>query len=722
MNRTSTLLFAFAIPFLLHAQKALTLRDAILKAGTEYAPERLRGLQWIEGSNTYSYIKDDKLMRGTLGKSLDLAIIDLATLNQAVGDTVKLKSLPMVTWLSPERYRFFHNGRYHIHTVGARTTEIVALPAEAANEDIHPKTGAIAYTVDKDLYLHRPGQKGDTRITADGTDGILNGQSVHRQEYGITKGTFWSPDGNMLAFYRMDERMVSPYFLENISTRPSTFDKIRYPMAGDTSHHVTIGVHDLRTGKTTFLRTGEPADQYHTNIGWSADEQHLTVAHLDRPTEHLKLISYDPLSGEPKATLLEEHDDKYLEPQQPVRFLKTKRNQYIWQSQRDGWNHLYRYDLVNRSVEQLTKGQWLVKDVVGMDPKETFIIVEGTAEIIPGRPTGALETHLYRVELASGKVKRLTQEPGTHHGQLSSDGSTLIDTWNSVSTPGEVVLRDSRTGQRMKVLLTSKDPLEGITKGALELLTIPGAEGDYLNARVIKPSHFNKDKRYPVLIYVYNGPHVQLVTNGYLGGASLWMLEAAERGYLVWTVDGHGSANRGRAFEQAIHRHLGEVEVKDQMRGVDYLKGLPFVDDNRIGVHGWSFGGHMTTAMLTRHPGVFKAGVAGGPVIDWGLYEVMYTERYMDTPAENPEGYASTDLTRLADKLQEPLLIITGGKDDTVLPQHAYSFLKACVDKGIPVDFFDYPGHGHNVRGKDRIHLMEKVLDYLDRYLGPTNG
>ncbi|MBL7954825.1 MAG: DPP IV N-terminal domain-containing protein [Flavobacteriales bacterium] len=722
MNRTSTLLFAFAIPFLLHAQKALTLRDAILKAGTEYSPERLRGLQWIEGSITYSYIKDDKLMRGTLGKSVDLPIIDLATLNQAVSDTVKLKAIPMITWLSSDRYRFFHNGRYHVHTLGSRTTETTVLPAEAANEDIHAKTGAIAYTVDKDLYIHRPGQKGDTRVTSDGMDGIVNGQSVHRQEYGITKGTFWSPDGNLLAFYRMDERMVSPYFLEDIGTRPSTFEKIRYPMAGDTSHQVTVGIHDLRTGKTTFLRTATPADHYLTNIGWSADEQQVTVAHLDRATEHLKLISYDPLTGEPKATLLEEHDEKYLEPQHPAVFLKTKRNQYIWQSQRDGWNHLYRYDATNRSVEQLTKGQWLVKDVVGMDPKETFIIVEGTAEIIPGRPAGALETHLYRVELNSGKVKRLTQEPGTHHGQLSSDGSTLIDTWNSVSVPGEVVLRDSRTGQRMKVLLTSKDPLDGITKGSIELLNIPGAEGDYLNARLIKPSHFNKDKRYPVLIYVYNGPHVQLVSNGFLGGASLWMLEAAERGYLVWTVDGHGSANRGRTFEQAIHRHLGELEVKDQMRGVDYLKGLPFVDVDRIGVHGWSFGGHMTTAMLTRHPGVFKAGVAGGPVMDWGLYEVMYTERYMDTPAENPEGYASTDLTRLADKLQEPLLIITGGKDDTVLPQHAYSFLKACVDKGVPVDFFDYPGHGHNVRGKDRVHLMEKVLDYLDRHLVPSKG
>jgi len=238
---------------------------------------------------------------------------------------------------------------------------------------------------------------------------------------------------------------------------------------------------------------------------------------------------------------------------------------------------------------------------------------------------------------------------------------------------------------------------------------------------LIKPSHFDSKKKYPVLIYTYNGPHVQLVSNSFLGGASLWMLEAAERGYLVWTVDGHGSDDRGRDFEQAIHRHLGELEVEDQMRGVDYLKGLPYVDGDRIAVHGWSFGGHMTTAMLTRHPGAFKVGVAGGPVMDWSMYEVMYTERYMDTPAENPVGYAATTLPTLAKELQDDLLIITGGKDDTVLLEHSYSFLKACVDNGIPVDFFNYPGHGHNVRGKDRLHLMNKVLDYIDTRIQPSH-
>ena len=721
MNRSLVVLLTFVLPFVANAQQALTLQDAILKAGTDLAPERLKGLQWIEGSPTYSYVKNDQLMRGTIGKSADLPIIDLATLNVAVSDTVKLKAMPHVTWLAADRFRFRHNGRYHVHTLGGATTTVTALPAEAANEDIHPRTGSIAYTVDHDLYVQRAGAKGPERITKDGADGIVNGQSVHRQEYGITKGTFWSPTGDQLAFYRMDERMVTPYQLEDITTRPSSFEKIRYPMAGDSSHHVTVGVYDLHGGKTIFLRTGAPADQYLTNISWSADGRYVHVVHLDRATENLRLVRYDPNTGQAVATLLTESDTTYLEPQHPAHFLKTRPGQYIWQSQRDGWNHLYRYDADNREVLQLTKGPWSVTDVVGFDPKENFLIVQGTAAVLPGKPSGATELHLYRVEVRSGKVRRLTTETGTHHGRLSSDGSTLIDTWSSVEVPGMVVLRDSRTGAEMKQLLRSKDPLAGHTVGKVELLTVIGAQGDRLNARLIKPSHFTEGHRYPVLIYVYNGPHVQLVTNSYLGGASLWMLEAAERGYLIWTVDGHGSGNRGKAFEQAIHRHLGELEVDDQMQGLAFLKNLPYVDGSRIGVHGWSFGGHMTTALLTRHPGVFKAGVAGGPVMDWSLYEVMYTERYMDTPAENPAGYASTDLTKMADHLEDPLLVITGGKDDVVLPQHALRFLKACVDKGIPVDFFDYPGHGHNVRGKDRVHLMDKVLTYLDHYLRPAS-
>ena len=702
------------------AQQQLTLRDAVLKAGTDLAPERLRGLQWITGTQQFSYVKDSLLMQGAMGKSLDFPVVDLATLNAQLPDSTPLRGIPAVNWIDLNAFRFLHAGQlYRYDRNNSTLGRVVELSADAANEDVEPGSLAVAYTVDNDLYMARPGAKAPTRITTDGGHGIVNGQSVHRQEYGITKGTFWAPKGERLAFYRMDESMVTTYQLEDIGTKPSTFNAIRYPMAGQTSHHVTVGVFDLRDGSTRFLKTDGAADDYLTNISWSADGRFVHVVHLDRRTENLRLVRYDAVTGQPVATLLTEQDKKYLEPEHPAQFLRTRAGMYLWRSERDGWDHLYLYDVKTGLVRQLTKGNWVVKEVLGLDRKELFAIVEGTGIMEAGNPSGAMETHLYRVELATGKTTRLTSDAGTHHGLLSEDGQFLLDLWSSTMVPGRADLRDTRSGALIKNLLTSKAPLQNYTIGEIELMSVPIENGDRANARLIKPSHFDPARKYSVLIYVYNGPHVQLVSNSFIGGASHWMLEAAERGYLVWTLDGHGSGNRDRDFEQAVHRQLGIVEVKDQMRGVDFLKGLPYVDAERIAVHGWSFGGHMTTAMLTRHPGVFKVGVAGGPVMDWSLYEVMYTERYMDTPAENPEGYAATTLPTLADKLQEDLLLITGGADDVVLPQHSLSFMKACISKGVAVDFFDYPGHGHNVRGKDRLHLMEKVLRYIDARMLP---
>ncbi len=705
------------------AQQQLTLRDAVLKAGTDLAPERLRGLQWIEGTGTYSYVKGEQLMKGTLGKSVDQPIAELSALNAQLPDTAHVKAWPMVEWMDATHFRLVQNERVYSYDTGKGELQMITrIGPGAANEDVHAKTNCVAFTVDNDLYLARPGggKNKPTRITSDGADGIVNGQSVHRQEYGIVKGTFWSPEGNRLAFYRMDETMVTQYMLEDIGTKPSTFDKIRYPMAGQASHHVTIGIHDLTSGNTMFLKTGEPADQYLTNISWEADEKHLVVVHLDRKTENLRAVRYDARTGEGVATLFTEEDKRYLEPMHAARFLKTRPTQFIWQSPRDGWNHLYLYDVKKGLVRQLTSGAWVVKDVVSIDPKERFAIVEGTATIDPKQPTGALETHLYRVDLATGATVKLTSEAGTHHGMMSSDGAQLIDTYSSTTVPNKSVVRDTRTGKVMKVLVEAKDPYGSYAVGKIELHTLVGENGDVLNARLIKPSTFDAKKNYPVLIYVYNGPHVQLVSNAFLAGASPWMLHAAERGYLVWTLDGHGTPDRGREFEQMIHRQLGIVEVKDQIHGVEWLKKQPWVDATRIAVHGWSYGGHMTTAMLTRNPGVFKAGVAGGPVMDWALYEVMYGERYMDTPAENPDGYAATALANAAKDLKDDLLIITGGKDDTVVPEHSYTFLKACIAAGVQVDFFNYPGHGHNVRGKDRLHLMEKVLGYIDERVLPS--
>lgn len=716
LKRSTFLLLALVLNASLAAQQLLTLSDAILKANTELAPQRLKGLQWIKDSERYSYVKGEDLMRGAATDPTAEKILSLTELNTSLPDSLKLRGIPNVEWISANTFRFLHKGSmYSYNTASAGLTMQAVLLAGAANEDVHGPTGRVAFTVENDLFIAQPNSGKANRVTNDGADGIVNGQAVHRQEYGIIKGTFWSNTGDQLAFYRMDETMVSSYQWEDITTTPSTFTAYRYPMAGQTSHHVTIGIHDLSSGNTVFLRTGEPLDQYLTNISWSADDRFIHVVHLDRKTENLRLVRYDASSGDAVTDLHGEHDDRYLEPQHPATFLSTRPSEYLWWSERDGWPHLYLHAPRKENIKQLTKGTWAVKEVVDMDPQERFMIVAGTAMIDPKEPSGATETQLYRVDIPSGKTMRLSDEPGTHRGQLSSSGRYLLDQWSSTTVPGRIVVRDTRDGAVVSTILDAPDPLKDHVVGTIELLSIAGEQGDQLNARLIKPSHFDPARRYPVLIYVYGGPHEQLVRNSYLGGAPLWMLQAAERGYLVWTVDGHGSQHRGRDFERIIHRQLGVVEVKDQMRGVEYLKTLPYVDADRFAIHGWSFGGHMTIAMLLRNPGVFKVGVAGGAVMDWSLYEVMYGERYMDTPDENPMGYAQTTLPNSAANLTEDLLLISGLQDDVVLPQHSLRFLEACVDQGIAVDYFTYPGHGHNVRGKDRSHLMEKVLRYVDQ-------
>ena len=718
MLRRALLLIAVLGTTLLSAQekKELTLKATILDRSLY--PERLSGLQWITGTNSYSFANDSALLRGETGGRTARVIATLNDLNNGRSTGDSLKRFPGVEWTNATTFLFEQGDRTYAYDVARKTSTLrVTTTDDAENEDHDEAYKKIAFTRGENLFIAGLGDS-ITQVTFDGTDGIVNGKSVHREEYGITKGTFWSPDGNLLAFYRMDETMVTPYYVEDITTTPSTFKKFRYPMAGQTSHHVTLGVYDTRTGKTVFINPDGPADHYLTNISWAPDNKHIQIILLNRATDNFKVIRYDAATGQAVRTLFEESDKKWLEPEHPLTFLKKIPTRYIHWSQRDGWWHLYLYDTEKGLVRQLTKGPWVVKDILGLDGQERFVYVSGTAVIDPQDPKGAMETQLYRVELATGKTVRLTEQPGTHSGKLSSDGKYLIDQWSSLTVPGRIEVLDASNGKVVKTLLDSKDPLAGYNVGTVEFTQVTGENGDILNARIIKPSGFQSRERYPVIVYLYNGPHVQLVTNSFNGGAALWMLEAAQRGYIVFTVDGHGSGNRGLAFEQVIHRQLGITEVKDQVHGADYLKSLPYVDGSRMAVHGWSFGGHVTTALMLRYPGVFQVGVAGGAVQDWKLYEVMYTERYMDTPQENPEGYANTALPPIADKLQGDLLMIHDNMDETVVPEHVLRFLKSCVDKGVHPDFFYYPGHPHNVRGKDRVHLYTEILDYIDAKLG----
>ena len=586
---------------------------------------------------------------------------------------------------------------------------VIAYPQAAkergTNIDFSPEGGHIAYTVKNNLYV-------DNKKVTNEPEGIVCGQSVHRNEFGITKGTFWSPKGNLLAFYRMNESMVTPYPLVDITQRIAILDRVRYPMAGMLSHEVKVGIYNPLTQETIYLDAGDPKNRYFTNISWAPDEKSLFLIEVNRDQNYAQLCQYNAETGKLMRILYDETHEKYVEPQQPIRFLPWDDTQFIYQSQKDGWNHLYLMS-TREGVEprQLTQGPWLVQSILGFNAKKKEVIIAATKE-------SPLQSNLYKVRIKDGKLTPIDNGQGVHNAQLSASGTYVIDNWSSPDVPRSIDIRSTSNGKETAHLLTAEDPFKGLVMPTVETGTLKAADGKTdLYWRMLKPRDFDPTKKYPVIVYVYGGPHAQMITANWMYTARGWDLYMANKGYIMFTLDNRGSANRGLEFENCTFRHLGIEEGKDQVKGIEYLKSLPYVDADRIGVHGWSFGGHMTTALMLRYPDLFKVGVAGGPVIDWKYYEIMYGERYMDTPQDNPEGYEQCDLKQYAGNLKGHLLIIHDDHDDTCVPQHTLSFIKACVDARTYPDLFIYPCHKHNVMGRDRVHLHEKITRYFEDYL-----
>ena len=381
----------------------------------------------------------------------------------------------------------------------------------------------------------------------------------------------------------------------------------------------------------------------------------------------------------------------------------------MW-SQKDGYQHLYLMDTNGKMIKQLTSGQWVVDEIVGFCPKTKSVIIRSN-EISP------LQMNLFAVNVKNGKRKLLDNGIGVHSGKLSDDGTMLLDTYSSPEEPRVYNVINTVKGTS-KEYFRAPDPWEGYTVPTYEMGKIKAADGiTDLYYRMVKPADFDPAKKYPTVIYVYGGPHAHNVDASWHWMSRSWETYMAQKGYILFILDNRGSENRGRDFEQVTFRQLGQEEMKDQMKGVEYLKTLPYVDADRLGVHGWSFGGFMTISLMTNYPDVFKVGVAGGPVIDWKWYEVMYGERYMDTPQANPEGYAKTSLLNKAKDLKGRLQIIIGMNDDTVVPQHALQFLNQCAEDGTQPGFFVYPGEGHNMRGHKSTHLHERITRYFDDYL-----
>lgn len=550
---------------------------------------------------------------------------------------------------------------------------------------------------------------------------IVLGESVHRNEFGINGGLFWSPKNSKLAFYRMDQSMVVDYPLVNTKAREAEPMPIKYPMAGMQSHWVTVGVWDCAAQKLVYLNTCRDTtiherEMYLTNIAWSPDEKYVFIAKINREQNHMWLEQYDATTGAFVKTLFEETNPRYVEPCEPMMFT-PKGDQFLWFSMRDGYKHLYLYNLDGTLVKQVTKGEYEVEGFIQFDKKGENIFVYANKNNLDGRDA-------YRVNLKDGTMKCLTNynsAEGTHTVVINDEGTRMVDYFSAVDNPGEVnyvININKPANHRDYNIYRAENPLKDYAMPGVELGTIKAADGKTdLYYRLITPPNMKPGEKYPTLVYVYGGPHSQLVTDSWLGGGNLYFLRLAQQGYVVFTLDNRGTDNRGFEFESCTHRRLGEIEMADQMEGVKFLQSLPYVDKDRMGVEGWSFGGFMTITMKLAHPEVFKVGCAGGPVIDWKWYEIMYGERYMDTPQENPEGYEATSLLNKAKNLEGRLLVIQGAEDNTVVPQHSTEFIERCINNFKQVDYFAYPHHEHNVLGRERLHLYQKMFQYYEDFL-----
>ncbi len=704
-----TLLF---LPLTLMAQttKQLTLDD-LMWGGSAYWSHQPKTLsaKWWGDVLVEPKVDEVGLLTNAKGEKVEGTLFTLEEVNAALGGTEKVHTLQYVDFIGSEKQALLSTNTTTFVYDWENKSIVWRQPRERGVQarDFNKASKNVAYVKDYNLYVCTADGK-TLQVSKDGSREIPYGTSVHRDEFGISKGTFWSPKGNLLAFYRMDQTMVTDFPLIDINHRVAELAPEKYPMAGMTSHKVTVGVFNPATGESHYLKAGDPTDRYFTNISWSPDEKTIYVIELPRTQDKAEIVAYDAATGERKGVIYTETNTRYVEPMNPIVFLPWDDTKFIFQSRRDGWNHIYLFNADGTEVAQLTKGTFEVIDVLGFNTKERSVIYKSNAQSPVCR-------NYHSVSVKNGKSTLLDNGVGCHNASLSASGKFLCDQWTSPDVFCRIELLG---GKKTLQLQNLNAPYADYKMPEIKSGSIKAADDSTdLYYRLVLPVNFDTTKKYPTVVYVYGGPHAHNVNSSWNYAARPWEIYMAQKDYVIFVVDNRGSQYRGFEFESVTHRRLGVIEMADQMRGVDFLKTLPYVDANRIGVHGWSFGGFMTTNLMVTHPETFKVGVAGGPVIDWKFYEVMYGERYMDTPQENPEGYASSNVNSRAANLKGRLQIIVGLNDPVCVLQHSLSFLRACEDAGTQPDYFVYPGQGHNMMGKDMVHLHDRITRYFDDYL-----
>lgn len=692
---------------------------------SKFAPKTLYAQQWIQGKDSFTHLDStfqnlmerNEMSNWKAKQLISTHELQTALSNSIANDDITLKRFPVqYKWKDSKSISFDVEGEKNSYGVTYNVSDkniqiLYRLPKDLNEKEQNSSKSQTAYLVGNNIEIITADGK-NLKVTKDTVDGIVNGTSViHRNEFGIDKGMFWSPDGKKLLYYRKDESMVSKYPLPQWDTRVASIKDIRYPMAGMKNEEVTLNLYNTESGEFVTLQTGTPKEQYLTMVTWDPSSNFIYVGVLNRGQDDLKVNQYDAKTGAFLRTLFEEKSSSWVEPQNPLIFTPNDPNEFLYQTDKDGFNQLYLYNTNGKLVRALGYSDVIVIDFKGFDSK-------GEKAYYIGATNNGMERHLFEVELKNGKTIQLTKANGTHNASVSPSGKYTLDQYSNLETANRIEVINNKNNSSIEILSAENPFIGKINLPKIEFKSFISADGKTpLNARITYPINFDPAKKYPVMVYLYGGSHAQLVTDKWLGGVGFFDMYMAQNGYLVFTLDNRGSDARGRDFTRVTHRNLGEAEMADQLVGVEYLKFLAYIDKDNMGIFGWSFGGFMTSSLMTKHNDIFKAAVAGGPVMDWKYYEVMYGERYMDTPEENPEGYEKTSLLNKADRLNGNLLIIHGAQDPVVVQQNSMEFIENCIKAGKQVDYFLYPTHEHNVSGRDRIHMYEKIAKYFDLHL-----
>jgi len=592
-----------------------------------------------------------------------------------------------------------------LRTGTGKWEQLTATPEAERDPKLSPDGRFVSFRRDHDLYsLEIAGHK-VTRLTTDGSATLLNGELdwVYPEELDLSTASWWSPDSTQLAYLQFDIAHESIFPQVDLLSWRAFMEPERFPQPGTPNADVRLGVVSADGGPTRWMDLGETRGHLLARVYWSPDSRALAYERLNRIQNHLDLGLADVHTGASKL-LLSEDDSYWINVNNDFRFL-NKGKQFLWGSERDGFLHLYLYSAEDKRFSQVTKGEWEVTNVAGVNEESHELFFVSTEE-------SPVERQLYRIRMDGKQKQRLSGGAGTHSISMSPTAEYYMDTYSSLSTPPRRTLHES-DGSQIAVYKESTPP--DVEMLPTEIVKIKATDGAQLYARMIKPAGFSPDKKYPVIVVIYGGPGIQVVHDAWSGVNFDQVL--AQKGYLIWQLDNRGSSGRGHIWESEIYHETGTHELKDQLDGIQYLASLGYADMSRVGISGWSYGGYMTLYALANAPAVFKAGIAGAPVTDWRNYDSIYTERYMGLPDENAEGYKRSSPQTHAADIKARLLILHNIEDDNVHFQNTVQMANVLERAGKQFQMIVYPQKSHGVGGPLRQQMLQAMLDFFEKSL-----